>query len=114
MSQSFNALEYDLSILKAELEMGQATLLDIREQREYFEHHVKTAKFYPLSELEDLSETSIAQFLKPYQGQKLYIHCRSGARACRFCEKLLPYAQRSDIELIPLKYSSHDLKQFLI
>lgn len=49
-------------------------LLDVREQHEYDEVHVKGAELFPLSRLQ-------AGDLPPKDDRELYVICRSGARS---------------------------------
>jgi rhodanese-related sulfurtransferase len=66
----------DLEKVKRDLENDEAILLDVREQEEWDEEHLPSARLLPLSTLE-----------KGYMpddlpnGKMIYTHCRRGFRA---------------------------------
>lgn len=68
-------MEEHLQIMTQELADGKAQLVDVREQYEWDEGHLKQAWLAPLSELQ---EGSVPQDLDPTK--ILYLHCRSGQR----------------------------------
>jgi len=72
----------DLKTVKANVSSGKAVLLDVREQAEWDNGHLKDAKFLPMSELTNSKGES---FLKLNIDKKkvVYTHCGAGARALR-------------------------------
>ncbi|AJY76654.1 rhodanese-like domain-containing protein [Paenibacillus beijingensis] len=66
--------------LRTKLEEGEPlNLIDVREQEEWNEGHIKEAKFLPLSELQERLDE-----LKG-QTQPLVLICRSGNRSGKAC-----------------------------
>lgn len=61
-----------------EINSGEAVLLDVREQQEYDEGHLNTAKLVPLSALQAGQEPPSGLDLD--KNRKTYLHCRSGRR----------------------------------
>ena len=62
--------------IKKSIEAGEAILVDVREDSEWSEGHLKLAKFLPLSELEQ----GIADLDEFEKNKKMILHCRSGRR----------------------------------
>ena len=65
----------NLDTIKQELKTNQAQLLDVREQDEWNEGHLKQAQLVALSQLSEGHE-----FKSIDREKKTYIHCRSGNR----------------------------------
>lgn len=81
--------------IRAEIEKGDAILIDVREPSEWDENHLQHSRLIPLSSFE--SEDSFADLPKD---KTIYTHCRLGKRAARAAElmqdrfplvKALPY-----------------------
>jgi phage shock protein E len=71
----------DIDKVRAEIERGEAILIDVREQSEWDESHLRHAQLIPLS----LFETEEAFFNLP-NDKIIYTHCRLGRRAARAAE----------------------------
>jgi rhodanese-related sulfurtransferase len=70
--------------VKLLMEAGVASLVDVREQKEWDAGHLAAAKLLPLSVLEKLAgkPNGAAQLERMLPKDKvLYVHCRSGRRA---------------------------------
>lgn len=76
-------MENHLEKMREELESDEAQLLDVREQGEWEESHLKQAKLVPLSLIK---ESQIPKDLD--KEKKTYLHCRSGRRVLQ-AEQLL-------------------------
>jgi phage shock protein E len=76
-----------LDQVKAEVTARKAALVDVREQREWDQGHVRGALFIPLSQLmawdrDGLTATERAALEKSLpKGAVVYCHCASGGRA---------------------------------
>lgn len=64
----------------------KAILLDVREQSEWDDGHLRDAQLLPLSRLEGSDAQTLAKALT--KGQVIYCHCRSGIRSLRAAEIL--------------------------
>ena len=73
--------------IKAQVEAGQAMLLDVREQEEWEATHLEQATLLPLSELADVA-TREAAMQKIPQDKPVYCHCYRGGRAMQ-CAQFL-------------------------
>ncbi len=67
--------------LKKWLEAGKATLVDVREQREYDAEHIEGASLVPLGRIRRAA-------LPEHTGRKLVIMCRMGGRGQAACQRL--------------------------
>jgi rhodanese-related sulfurtransferase len=79
----------DYITLKKWLENNETILIDVREDDEWEEGHIKEAIHLPLSQVRESKLPDIT-------GKKLVFQCRSGARsmvACQKIEQILPNAQ---------------------
>lgn len=65
-------------------ENPNAILLDVREQTEYDEKHIKGAQLMPLGEIEDRAETELLD-----KNAIILVHCRSGKRSKKAADKLI-------------------------
>lgn len=76
-----------LESVKKAVQSGKAILLDVREQAEWDNGHLKDAKFLPTSEI---TKTKGEAFLKLGIDKKkvVYTHCGAGARALRMATML--------------------------
>lgn len=87
-------IDETLSQIKANVETGNAVLVDVRQKREWDNGHVEGAIFLPLGSIEDgLSEEEAAKLPK---NKTVYLHCAVGLRAAAAGEALakLGYAVR--------------------
>ncbi len=90
--------------LKKELEKQKSVLIDVREEEEWVEGHLKLAKLLPLSELQQ----GIAQLEGFNKETKVYLHCRSGQRVL----SAAPFLEAEGFkQVVPLKEGFEDLKQ---
>lgn len=90
----------DLEKVLKELESGEALLIDVREQSEWNEDHLKNAILHPISQLTE-SASEIPTDIK------IYTHCRRGGRA----QEAAKFLQTTHKEVIPLKYTFEELKK---
>lgn len=92
----------DLKTVKSAVESGKAVLLDVREQAEWDNGHLKDAKFLPMSEL---TKSKGEAFLKLKIDKKkvVYTHCGAGARALRAATMLK--AQGYDVRALKPGFS---------
>lgn len=72
----------DAKTLKKWLENNEAVVVDVREPAEYAAENIVGAALVPLA-------TICKKALPQCKNKKLVIHCRSGGRSKRACEKLL-------------------------
>jgi rhodanese-related sulfurtransferase len=87
-----------LDTVKKNLKAGKAVLLDVREQKEWDEGHLKDAKLVPQSKLK--AEATLAELLKTLPKDKvIYTHCRAGGRAL-VCGAIL---KKHGFDVRPLK-----------
>jgi len=77
--------------VKAELEAGRATLIDVREPIEPAGERIPGAKLMPLSKF-DPAELSAAN-------GKIILHCRSGSRSAKAAQKLLEAGHAETFQL---------------
>ncbi len=71
----------DAAGLKQALEQEEVIVVDVREPDEYEQNHILGTTLIPLS-------TVSAEAIPMQAGQKLVLHCRSGARSHHACELL--------------------------
>ena len=76
-----------LDTVKKNVAEGKALLVDVREVEEWNEGHLKVAKLYQLS---DINDKPSKDELKQRFGDKkiVYLHCRSGGRCLLAAEVL--------------------------
>ncbi len=87
-----------VEVVKQRVTQQQAVLLDVREQDEWDEGHLKLAKLLPLSIVRTGDLSAEQQKLLP-QDQPIYVHCRSGGRVLVFAELL----RKKGYDVRPLK-----------
>jgi len=97
----------DLALVKNRVEMKQAALLDIREEDEWEEGHLKAARLVPLSRVKDGEIPGDLLKLFP-KDQPIYLHCRSGGRVLK-CAAVL---KAKGYDLRPLKAGFEQLSEF--
>lgn len=66
----------DIDKIRAEIESGEAILLDVREHAEWEEGHLQHSQLLPLSSFENEDA-----FVKLPNDKTIYIHCHLGRRA---------------------------------
>ena len=96
----FEAKQEDYQEVLWELRNDKARLIDIRERNEWEKNHFKCALHIPLSDLVKGIGIESLREIKG-SGQKLYIHCRSGARA-RKAQQVLAQYGCNEIHIIPI------------
>jgi rhodanese-related sulfurtransferase len=93
-----------LDTVKKMIASKKAILLDVREQAEWDEGHIKDAVFLPLSKLRKGADPKeIAQSLP--KDRIIYCHCRSGVRSLTGAEIL----KKLGYDVRPLKPGYRDL-----
>lgn len=96
--------------IKAAVEKKEAVLLDVREESEWKDGHLKLALFLPLSWLRKESEKeSFAEAVaaKVPKGKVIYAHCRAGGRAMTAAGML----KKLGYDVRPLKQGYEELKK---
>ncbi|MBM4002351.1 MAG: rhodanese-like domain-containing protein [Planctomycetes bacterium] len=77
-----------LAEVKQRVQEKKAILLDVREQKEWDEGHLKDAVLLPLSKIQ--SGTELKDAVKDLKKDTLiYCHCRAGRRALTAAEQLI-------------------------
>lgn len=93
-----------LETVKKRVAEKKAVLVDVREQSEWDEGHVRGAIFLPLSKLRSgLDPKELARTLP--KDKVIYCHCRSGGRSLRAAEML----KKQGYDVRPLKPGYTDL-----
>jgi rhodanese-related sulfurtransferase len=95
-------MQEHLAEMQAEIKSGTAQLLDVREQEEWDEGHLKSATLVPLSKLNEGESPSVDANVKTY------LHCRSGGRV-HMAAPILADMGFSDV--IPLNEGFEELVQ---
>lgn len=67
-----------LNEVKDKVAKGQARLLDVREEDEWKEGHLKNATLVPLSKI---TKGLDANTIKDLKSKPVYVHCKAGIRA---------------------------------
>lgn len=68
----------------AEVKAGKAVIVDVREEPEWEEGHLKQALWVPLSSLEGVDAKGRAMAMKDLPKDKaIYLHCKSGVRCMK-------------------------------
>ena len=76
-----------LEIVQNRVTEKKAVLIDVREEKEWKQGHLKAAKLLPLSHLErGVRKDKLQEFLP--KGKIVYLHCASGARCIEAAELL--------------------------
>jgi rhodanese-related sulfurtransferase len=87
-----------LEIVQNRVTEKKAVLIDVREEKEWKQGHLKIAKLLPLSHLErGVSKEKLEEFLP--KERIVYLHCASGARCIEAAEILTDLG----FEVRPLK-----------
>ena len=96
----FEDKQNDYQEILGELRSGKAQLIDIRESREWDQHHFRCAVHIPLSDLARGKGIDTLKEIKR-ENKKIYIHCRSGKRA-RKAQQILAQFGCREIHIIPI------------
>lgn len=97
-AQELKHTQDSLDTVKANVESGKALLVDVREEREWKDGHVKGALHLPKSKLE--TEAGLAELVKKLDKNKIiYTHCGAGRRALA-CGEIL---KKQGFDVRPLK-----------
>ena len=76
-----------LETVQNRLAEKKAVLIDVREEKEWKQGHLKAARLLPLSHLErGVSKDKLQEYLP--KGKIVYLHCASGARCIEAAELL--------------------------
>ena len=87
-----------LEIVQNRVTEKKAVLIDVREEKEWKQGHLKAAKLLPLSHLErGVSKDTLKEFLP--KDKIVYLHCASGVRCLEAAELLTDLG----FEVRPLK-----------
>ena len=87
-----------LEIVQERVTEKEAVLIDVREEKEWKQGHLKVAKLLPLSRLErGVSKEKLEEFMP--KDKIVYLHCASGARCIEAAELLTDLG----FEVRPLK-----------
>ena len=93
-----------LETVKERLKDKSAVLVDVREQKEWDEGHLKDARLVPLSKLKVDAESD--KLTKNLSKEKIvYCHCGAGIRACSAADIL----KKRGYDVRPLKDGYKDL-----
>lgn len=93
-----------IETVKANVKAGKAVIVDVREQSEWDEAHLKGAIHIPKSKLETASEVE-ALLKKLPKDKVIYTHCRAGRRALA-CGEIL---KKHGFDVRPLKPGIQEL-----
>jgi phage shock protein E len=90
--------------VKKALAEKKAVLIDVREQKEWDEGHLKDADLLPLSKIKSgVPDDELAKKLP--KGKIIYVHCRAGSRSLTAADLL----KKKGIEVRALKEGYEDL-----
>ena len=76
-----------LELVRQKIADGSAVLVDVREESEWNEGHLKDAALAPLSRLKDSSSVMSVLAMLP-KAKTIYVHCKAGVRAVQCAEIL--------------------------
>jgi rhodanese-related sulfurtransferase len=94
-----------LDVVKKNLKDGKAILIDVREQAEWDDGHLKGARLVPLSKLKK-KDAGAEELIKLLPKDKaIYVHCASGRRVL-VCGEIL---KQRGFDVRPLKSGYKDL-----
>jgi phage shock protein E len=93
-----------LETVKKSLSDGKAVLLDVREESEWNDGHLKDAKLLPLSKIKaGISADELTKL--NLKDKTIYCHCGAGVRALKAADEL----KKLGYEIRPLKFGYADL-----
>ena len=81
----------EVEIIKEWYDNHSAVIVDVREEQEYLNYHIKGSILSPLSRF------SYSHFPKVPPDKKLVIHCRSGIRCGTTANHLMSYGFKVDV-----------------
>ena len=103
-SQAAEHTKDSLETVQKNLKDGKAILLDVREESEWDDGHLKDAKLLPLSKIkEGVKEEELKKLLA--KDKVIYCHCAAGGRCLKAAEALA----KLRYEVKPLKPGYQDL-----
>lgn len=86
--------------IQAEVQAGKAVLVDVREEVEWEDGHLKLAKSVPLSSLEGVDAKGRAAATKDLPRDKVvFLHCKSGVR----CMKAANILEKDGLKVYAVK-----------
>jgi len=104
MGQDLTHTKDSLDTVKSNVKEGKAVIVDVREQYEWDEGHLKGAVLMPMSKLKKEAEAS--EMLKSLPKDKIiYTHCRAGGRSL-MCGDILKAA---GFDVRPLRPGFEDM-----
>ena len=80
----------DVSTLKSWMDKGEVFLIDVREPFEHASKNIPQANLIPMNSLDNCD-------LARFSGKKVVVHCKSGNRSSRACQKLSEMAPQLEI-----------------
>ena len=92
-----------LNEVKDKVTKGQARLVDVREEDEWKEGHLKDATLVPLSKI---TKGLDAGTLKDLKAKPVYVHCRAGIRA----QKAAALLKAAGVDATALKATYDELE----
>lgn len=93
----------DLKAVRDKVAKGQARLVDVREEDEWKEGHLKDATLTPLSRI---SKGLDAKAMAELKEKPVFVHCRAGIRA----QKAAALLKAGGVDATPLKASYDELE----
>ena len=84
VAEDITHTQESLADVKKAVSDGKAVLLDVREQSEWNDGHLKGAIFLPLSELRRAEKTPESL----PKDKQIYVHCAAGVRSLKAAKKL--------------------------
>jgi rhodanese-related sulfurtransferase len=104
MARAAEPTKDSVATVQKNLAEKKAVLLDVREQQEWDEGHLKDAQLAPLSKLQ--AGGDVKEFAKDLKKDTIiYCHCRAGRRALTAAELL----QKAGYDVRPLKQGYEEL-----
>ena len=83
-----------------QVKSGKAVLVDVREESEWEEQHLKLAKPLPLSSIEGVDAKTRAKAIQELPKDKMiFLHCKSGIR----CMKAANILEKDGLKVQPIK-----------
>ena len=80
----------DVNTLKAWIDDGEIVLIDVREPFEHESNNIPQAQLIPLNSLEKCD-------INVLSGKKIVVHCKSGNRSSKACQKLSQIAPHLEV-----------------
>ena len=92
-----------LNEVKDKVAKGQARLIDVREEAEWKEGHLKNATLVPLTQI---AKGLDANTLKDLKAKPVYVHCKAGIRA----QKAAALLKAAGVDATALKATYDELE----